>query len=83
MAIREATTEDVEGIQRVAEDSWEADYPDVMSSESLDEGIHDWYSTDRILDSLTWSTSIMLVSELDENIVGFVHADLIPEDEIG
>ena len=61
MSIREATTEDVEAIQRVAEDSWAADYPGVMSRESLDEGVHDWYSTDRIRDSLSWSTSIMLV----------------------
>ena len=83
MTIREATTEDVEAIQRVAEDSWEADYPNVMSRESLDEGVHDWYSMNRIRDSLSWSTSIMLVSEVNEEIVGFAHADLIPEDEIG
>lgn len=83
MTIREATTEDVAAIQRVAEDSWEADYPNIMSRESLDEGVHDWYSTDRIRDSLFWSTTIMLVAEVDEEFVGFGHGDLIPEDEIG
>lgn len=83
MTIREASFEDVEAIRRVAEDSWEADYPDVMSRESLEEGVHDWYSPDRIRDSLSWSTSTLLVYEIDEGIAGFVHADLIPEDEIG
>lgn len=83
MTIREATTDDVEAIRRVAEASWNADYPDVMSRETLDEGVHDWYSTDRIRESMYWSRSHMLVAERDGEVVGFVHADLQPDDELG
>ena len=83
MTIREATDDDIEAIQGIAEASWESDYPDVLSRESMEEGVDDWYSEDRIRESITWSRAHMLVSERDDDMVGFVHADLIPEDEIG
>lgn len=83
MTIREATTDDVESIQSVAEASWEADYPGVMSRETLDTGVHEWYSSDRIRESLYWSRSHMLVAERDDEIAGFVHADLLADDGVG
>ena len=83
MTIREATKADVDAIRRVAEASWEADYPDVMGRESLDEGVHDWYSTDRIREAIYWSRSHMLVAERDGDVVGFVHADVRADDGVG
>lgn len=83
MPIREATTDDVEAIGRVAEASWEIDYPDVMSRESLDEGVHEWYSTDRVREAIYWSRSHMLVAERDGDVVGFVHADVRADDDVG
>lgn len=83
MPIREATTDDVESIRRVAEASWELDYPDVMSRESLDEGVHEWYSADRIREAIYWSRSHMLVAEPDGDVAGFVHADVRADDGVG
>ncbi|AXR76995.1 GNAT family N-acetyltransferase [Natrarchaeobaculum sulfurireducens] len=74
MAVRDATTDDVDAIREVAERSWTADYPDILSRESIQEGLDDWYADRRIEDSIIWSRALMLVVERDEGIVGFAHA---------
>ncbi|MXV60583.1 GNAT family N-acetyltransferase [Natronorubrum sp. JWXQ-INN-674] len=74
MTIREATTDDIDDIQRVAQDSWTDDYPDILSRESIQEGLDEWYSADRIEDSIIWSRALMVVAERDDEIVGFAHA---------
>lgn len=83
MAIKEATRDDADSIRRVAEASWETDYPDVLSRESLAEGIDNWYSADRIRESVVWSRSYMLVEERDDEVVGVVHAAHGREDDVG
>lgn len=83
VSIREATTDDVKAIRRVAEASWEADYPNVMSRKTVDEGVHEWYSTDCISEAIYWSRSHMLMAERDGEVVGFVHADLMADDGVG
>ena len=74
MAIREATVDDIDAIQRVAQESWTRDYPDILSRESMAEGLDDWYSDERIRDSIAWARALMLVAERDDEIVGFAHA---------
>lgn len=39
MVIREATVDDIDAIQNVAEESWTRDYPDILSRESMAEGL--------------------------------------------
>lgn len=74
MAIREATVDDIDAIQGVAEQSWTRDYPDVLSRESIEEGLDDWYSEERVRDSIVWARALMLVADQDGEIVGFAHA---------
>lgn len=74
MTIREATADDIEGIRQVAETSWNTDYPDILSRESLDEGFDEWYSPAQIRDSLEWSRALLVVAERDDDVVGFAHA---------
>lgn len=78
MATREATADDVEQIQQVVKASWETDYPDILSRESIDAGIDDWYSRERLLDQLERRRTLLLVAEadgtgVDGTVVGFVH----------
>lgn len=73
MAIREATVDDIEAIQGVAQQSWTQDYPKILSRESLQEGLDDWYSEERVRDSIVWARALMLVVERDNEIVGFAH----------
>lgn len=74
MRVEPATNDDVEAIREIARESWEHDYPEILSSESLDAGVEDWYSEARIRDSVRWSRADVLVARADERVVGFVHA---------
>ncbi len=74
MNIREATTDDINGIRQVAETSWDGDYPDILSRETIHEGVDEWYSPEQLRDSLAWAHTFILVAEQDDAVIGFVHA---------
>lgn len=74
MTIREATADDIEGLSRVAKASWDADYPDILTSESLREGFEEWYSESQVRESLNWANTLILVAEKAGTIAGFAHA---------
>lgn len=74
MAIREATVDDIDAIQNVAQQSWTQDYPEILSRESLQEGLDEWYSEERVRDSIVWARALMLVVEHNDEIVGFAHS---------
>lgn len=74
MEIRLATSGDVGAVQRVAEHSWEHDYPDILSRESIVEGVHEWYSEERLDDEFDRSDAAVLVADRQGEVVGFVHA---------
>jgi ribosomal protein S18 acetylase RimI-like enzyme len=74
MSIRTATPEDAEAVRAVAEASWAADYPDILSSESIEEGLDEWYSPASVEDAIERSHARTLVAERDGRVVGFVHA---------
>lgn len=73
MTVREATSDDVGPIRRVVEASWETDYPDILSRESIESGIDDWYAPDRLEAELERARTLLLVAERDGDVVGFVH----------
>jgi ribosomal protein S18 acetylase RimI-like enzyme len=74
MHVREATTEDVPAIRRVAERSWEADYPDIVSRETASEGVEQWYGSERVHEELARAETGLLVAEEGDDVVGFAHA---------
>lgn len=73
MAIREATTDDIEAIRSVAKASWEHDYPDILSRETVSEGFDDWYSRTRLETQLSSSRGLVYLAEKGETVAGFVH----------
>lgn len=73
MEIRSATPEDIEAIRAIAETSWETDYPDHLSRETIEAGIEQWYDENVIQLELASPRSILLVAEVDDRIVGFGH----------
>lgn len=73
MDIRPATEADIEGIRRVAEASWETDYPAVLSRETIRDGVDQWYSDPVIQMELQSPRTELLVAEEGDDIVGFVH----------
>lgn len=74
MDIRPATSRDVEAIREVARRSWETDYPDVLSRETIDEGVEEWYSSDSIERELADEDQLLTVVEDDGEVIAFSHA---------
>ncbi len=74
MRIRAATADDVEVIRQVARRSWETDYPDILSRETVEAGVRDWYALDSLATALARDRTSLLVAEPDSSVVGFVHA---------
>lgn len=74
MTVREAAVDDVEAIREVATSSWETDYPDILSRESVEAGVDEWYSSDRLHETVVDPWPAVLLAEADGEVVGFVHA---------
>lgn len=74
MDIRTAEQGDIEGIRDVARRSWETDYPDVLSRETIDETVEEWYSTGRLEEELESEDALLLVVEDADEVVAFSHA---------
>ncbi|QLD88578.1 GNAT family N-acetyltransferase [Natronomonas salina] len=73
MEFRPATTDDLEAIRAIARDSWETDYPDIVSRETIDEGFEDWYASDELARELREGDATMLLAVEDDQPVGFAH----------
>lgn len=76
MEIRTATPTDVDAISRVARDSWEDDYPGVLSRETVDSGVEEWYSHQQIERAVEDPLALLPVAETEGEVVGFAHAIL-------
>lgn len=72
MALRTATEDDVESIRRVAELSWEVNYP--LTRETAAAAVDDWYAPERVAEELDDARTVLLVAERDDEVVGFSHA---------
>ncbi|MFB6206794.1 MAG: N-acetyltransferase family protein [Haloglomus sp.] len=73
MNTRQAKAGDVPAIRRVAERSWETDYPDILNRENIDETVHEWYGEEEIQSELKNEDAIIAVAEEDGEVVGFAH----------
>ena len=80
MTVREATSDDAAAIAAVARESWTTDYPEILSRDTVEEGVEEWYSTDTIGTEIDSDDAVVPVAERDGEVVGFAHA---VEDETG
>lgn len=83
MSIREAVVEDVDAVRQVAKASWGTDYDGVLTRETVETAVTDWYAPERIEAELGAERTVVLVGERDEEIVGFAHATWSEEDANG
>lgn len=77
MRIRHAEPEDAEEIQKVALDSWKDTYGQILSKETIEEVIADWYDIDGLQEQA--NHPIFYVAEVKGDVVGFVHATVNEE----
>jgi ribosomal protein S18 acetylase RimI-like enzyme len=76
MTVREATADDIEAIREVARRSWEADYPTIVSRETVTDRVDEWYASDRLADDVGRPRALVLVADEGGEVVGFSHAVL-------
>ena len=80
MTVREATSGDAESIAGVARVSWKHDYPDILSRDTAEQGVEEWYAPETIAAEIDSDDAVVPVAERDGEVVGFAHA---VEDELG
>jgi len=76
MTVRSATADDVDAIRTIARDSWEVDYPEILSRETVEEAVEDWYGAEQVKNAIEAPLAFLLVAERDGNPVGFLHGVL-------
>jgi ribosomal protein S18 acetylase RimI-like enzyme len=82
MRVRTATRDDFEAIYRVARASWETDYPEILSRETVSDAVEEWYRSEEFAQELDRPRSLVLVATDDrDDVVGFAHA--VWKDESG
>lgn len=93
MSIREASADDVAAVREVARAAWAADYPEILTRETAERGVEEWYESDHVAGKLAGSRTRLFVARTDEDergdgdgdgdghIVGFAHAELGRDDE--
>ncbi|ADQ69268.1 acetyltransferase [Halogeometricum borinquense DSM 11551] len=83
MNIRTATESDTHAILRIAEQSWKTDYPEILTRETAEEAVTDWYTSEQIEAELNEEQTMILVAEREGAVVGFAHAAWNDSEEDG
>ena len=83
MTLRGARAEDIDAIRQVATDSWNVDYRGVLTRETVEAAVNDWYAPERIEAELRAERTLLLVEERAGAVVGFAHATWSDEDASG
>lgn len=80
--MREATIDDVAPIRAVAEASWERDYADILTRDTVAAGVNDWYDEETLADLVADERTPVWVAEVGEaddeqgdggEVVAFAH----------
>jgi len=79
MPITAATTAELTAIKRVARASWRTDYPDVLSRETAEEGVEEWYDDERLTTEIERSDAVVLVARREGEVDGFAHAVVVED----
>lgn len=83
MTIRPAEPDDAEAIRSVARRSWERDYPDTVSRETITDTVEEWYASDAVESATADAGTVLLVAAADEDVVGFAHAAISTSSSVG
>ncbi|MEF8841581.1 MAG: GNAT family N-acetyltransferase [Haloarculaceae archaeon] len=62
MTVREASADDVAAIREIARAAWETDYPEILSRETAERGVEEWYQSSHIEGEVTGSRTRLFVA---------------------
>ncbi|WP_277554254.1 GNAT family N-acetyltransferase [Halobaculum limi] len=74
MDLRDATTEDVEGIRATAHASLTASYGHALSTDLIDEAVENWYGEESLSEALTDENAVFVVAVEEGDVVGVVQS---------
>ena len=72
VTIREATVEDVSGVQQVARAGWAAAYDDILRTETIERAMEEWYATESVSGQIEREDVGYFVAEDGSDVVGYV-----------
>jgi ribosomal protein S18 acetylase RimI-like enzyme len=72
VTIREATVEDVSGVQQVARAGWTAAYDDILRTETIERAMEEWYATESVSGQIEREDVGYFVAEDGSAVVGYV-----------
>jgi len=72
VTIREATVEDVSGVQQVARAGWTAAYDDILRTETIERAMEEWYATESVSGQIEREDVGCFVAEDGSDVVGYV-----------
>ena len=72
VTIREATVEDVSGVQQVARAGWTAAYDDILRTETIERAMEEWYATESVSGQIEREDVGFFVAEDGSDVVGYV-----------
>lgn len=79
VTIRPAGFGDVDGIQRVARESYHAAYGDLIDADALDAQLDEWYSEDSVENRVLRDAATLLVADHDaDGVVGYASGGPTP-----
>jgi len=81
MEIRDATPDDIEGIQQVARDSLTASYGHVLDEQLIENAVDNWYDEEGLRDDLAAGDTVFLVAEDDGDLAGFAQSYVLENRE--
>ena len=82
VAVREATTDDVEDVREVARDSWYAAYGGFLDPQTVERGLAENYDPDLVAAGIDHEEIAFFVAEDDGEVVGFASAEQTWADEV-
>jgi ribosomal protein S18 acetylase RimI-like enzyme len=81
MEIRDATPDDIEGIQQVARDSLDASYGHLLDEAVIENAVENWYDEASLREDLSAGDAVFLVAEEDDRIAGFAQSYVLDNRE--
>ncbi|GGI97561.1 N-acetyltransferase [Halobellus salinus] len=76
MDIRDASTDDVDAIRRVAIESMRASYGHAIDEETIAAAVDEWYSAERLTDALADDDAVFVVAIDAGSVVGFAQSEV-------
>jgi ribosomal protein S18 acetylase RimI-like enzyme len=83
MQLRSLAPDDFQGVRELARASLTVSYSDLIDEDTITPAIERWYSDESLHTALADDRTVFVVAEEDDEIIGFVQAAAVPEDDEG